>query len=150
MFYQSYLRVVWCTLKWKKIIFNTIHFTAFDEAQVALLGLMECVHLSEKTKSVLKFPSPACPSFNSGSSGRIEHFNGCGFGFTALATTRTVMQHRSCSRWESFLASVSEWSSYREWSLDLTFERRFGRKPHCVTPLASGLHSLPLVALAGA
>lgn len=40
--------------------------------------------------------------------------------------------------------------SYRELNIDLTFEKRFGRKACCVTPLASGLYSLPLVAPAAA
>lgn len=107
---QRYMCVVWCSLKLKKISLITIHFTASDKAQVALLGLMECVHLSEKTKSVI--------SLNLGSSGQSEHFNGCGFGFTTLATTHTVMQHRSRSRWESaFLALIKRHIVSLRWLL---------------------------------
>ncbi len=45
------------SLKWRTISFTPICFTASDKTRVALLGVMECVHLSEKTKSPLKFHS---------------------------------------------------------------------------------------------
>lgn len=92
-------------LKWNKIIFITVYFTASDKAQVARLGVMECVQLSGKTKIRSEISQPLRLLFNSGSSGRNENF--CGRGFVSLLWLRRIMQHRSHSQCESaFLASV--------------------------------------------
>ena len=93
------------SLKWKKIIFCTICFIAFDKAQVALLGVMECVHLSEKTKFPLKFHSLCDCCSIQGPLGKVKNF--CGRGFVSLLWLQHIMQHRSRSQCESaFLASA--------------------------------------------
>lgn len=93
------------SLKRNKIIYIAAHFQAFDKAQVTLLGVMECVWLSEKTKIHSEISQPVCLLFNSGSFGQGEHF--CGHGFVSLLWLQHIMQHRSHSQCEfAFLLGV--------------------------------------------
>lgn len=44
-FIELYRHVAW--YQRKKTLFITVHFTAFDKAQITPLGVTKCVHLSE-------------------------------------------------------------------------------------------------------
>lgn len=96
------LHVLWCRSAVGK---ERLRYNPFDEAQVTLQVVLECVHLSEKTKSHLRFHSRGDLLLNSGSFGQSEHF--CCCGFVSLLWLQHIMQHRSRSQCESaFFASA--------------------------------------------
>lgn len=98
---EPYLPVFWCQSAVGK---DRFHYNPFEKAQVTLLAVLECVHLSEKTKSHLRFHSQG-DLLNSGSFGQSENF--CCCGFVSLLWLQHIMQHRSHSQCESaFFASA--------------------------------------------
>lgn len=112
--------------------------------------------LSEKTKICCEISQPVYLLCSSVSFGQSEPFGDCGF--VSLLWLQRIMQHRPCSQCESlFSASACGTCSYQKWNFKLVFEKSLvgshiasERMPYCVTPLASGLRSLPLVTLAEA
>lgn len=122
----------------KKILFIPVHFTAFDKAQIAPLGVTKCFHMSEN-KIYSEISQSVWLLLKPGSFVQSEHF--CRCGFVSLVWLKHIMQHRSCSQCEStFLSSacvsvctqISACMLVAEMDLSLVFEKQFGQKPCCL------------------
>lgn len=138
----------------------TTFYSVLDNAQVALLKVMECVQMSEKAQIHRDVSQLVALLFSSVSFGQSEQF--CGCGFVSLLWLRHIIKHRSCLQCEpAFQVCVCVHSGISAHITNVALVLHLKSslvgshiacegKSYCITFLASGLCSLPLVTLTAA